>query len=79
MGHNYLNYHEMTVGNIHSDLCRFCGHKRKEFYHLTCECDALAGERLDSFRDLQPPDCPPDLVRFIHVNCIGMALGRRTH
>ncbi len=85
-GHNYLNYHEMIVGNIHSDcsaencrFCRFCRDKHKEFYHLACECDALAGERLDSFWELQPPDCPPDLaglVRFIHVNRIGMALGR---
>ena len=79
-GHNYLNYHGMIVGNIHSDHCRFCRDKHKEFYHLVCECDAIARERLESFQDLQPPDCPPDLaglVRFIHMNRIGKALGRR--
>ncbi len=79
-GHNYLNYHKKTVGNIHSDRSRYCRDKCEEFYHLTRKCDALAWERLDSFRELQLPDCPPDLtglVRFIHVNHIGMALGRR--
>ncbi len=79
-GHNYLNYHEKIVGNIHSDCCRFCRDKHEEFYHLTRECNALARERLDSFWELQLPGCPPDLaglVRFIHVNRIGMALGRR--
>ncbi len=68
------------MGNIHSDHCRFHRDKHEGFYRLERECDMLARERLESFWELQPPDCPPDLtglVRFIYVNCIGKALERR--
>ncbi len=67
-GHNYLPLQDMIVDNIHSDCCRFCGDKCKEFYHLAHKCDVLARERLESFWDLQPPDCPPHLTGLVRFN-----------
>ncbi len=45
--HNYLNYHHYIAGNFSEQICRFCK-ELEEFIHLTCECPALAMERLSS-------------------------------
>ncbi len=43
-GHNYLNYHETVMGNIPTNLCRFCREECGEFRHLAHECPALTVE-----------------------------------
>ena len=79
-GHNYLNYHCSQMDRSLSETCRFCGEGHEEFIHLTCECPALAKDRLEHIYELQlstPPNLA-SLVRLMRVNRIAKAMEGRT-